>query len=678
MIVIIWEGKNPYIIKVSWSNTTPLSPNEQIKVIQLYKPMIFDFEDRIIDHTMRPGSNYFHTLNANSRKLSVMYRNEYGEDIPAQKPHWDGTLNVTNNNFLSIDNLNLLTNMSGVTHTHTVLKNISFQDIELKLVFNRNDGSTYNHFIPLNAPTNYSACIGAEGTIGGNKKDYQMGLAQIFYYYLKIGDRYIGVKVEVSIVLLYHGNDFEPLGVIDAVKFFPQIKFAFDSKRKDDPDLLPNYNEFVVYPENDSRFNLLTLSGLPTDIDIDSCNVDGYKARVKMTANNNSMHHVEIRDDGSGNYIDYNHFRYAREEGIAIPKLFEKYFDLSLLPSNMPSFFTDSNDSEADDEGGIRKFPFYHLYGAVAPPTWAYIFDYLKPNLTEEHEIQAVYGRQDLQSKSNAFDKERGAQYLWPQNSNPGNKKVTLTKKARQAEYDNIHFHGYMGKYADNNQPVIHAPICGYCCFHLHWRWSQLNYNLNAMGMTRLATAGGSPNRFNGWETSGEKKGDGFGLPLIPPNQSLKIAVTNENKTPFSRDSVLNPTATPEELNNNIKTVWYSVDLLDYPIRSQTGHLVFEQGAGYAFRYNPQAERIYKTIRTVINVMRYQAIFFPPGIPPVIPPVVVSFLAEVLNHMETPDMFEIVYRLMRFFNWETQISDVNQVPNGNYHPSVTEPSMEKL
>lgn len=472
--------------KVAWSKNSHFDIAEYFKVAFNSKTYVFDFDQPTTDPKMKLGNQYFHNLGSGQDQLSSIYNNDYGSTIPESKPQWEGRLNMSRNNFLAIDTLVLKTSQH---HVHSVLRNLSFEDIGVNIAFERNDGSTYIHYTPLPALKNYTSYVGTEGAIGSKKNDYQIGLKQVLLYYVRLGSIYLGIRLELSATFLYHANDFEPLGVIDAVKFFPQIKFSSDSINIFDSVLYPDAEGTILLPNLDSRYNLLSLQGLPQDIDLNSGRIHSYKARVKMTANNNNSHHVDIVNDGAGHLIDFNHFKKLREEEIPIPSMFEKYFYTFSVPSNIPGFFVDSNASGEDEDKKTRKFPAYHV-SAEDPPTWAFIFDYLKPNITQESEIVAVYGKQDLTTKPDSFN-ERSKSYIYPPN-NPSNTKITLTKTPRQGEYDNIHFHGYMGHYADNDQIVIHAPICGFCCFHLHWRWSKLNYTLNTGTIAKMLNSGDS------------------------------------------------------------------------------------------------------------------------------------------------------------------------------------------
>lgn len=647
-----WDNNSVYIVKgfdsASRTSLIPITPSFKT-------------------NTLKPGVAYFNTLDETSGQLKELYKSEMGYEPPPIRPYWDGVLMASNNHFFEINNLVLKTTEPGSTHVHShnVLKNLSFRDIAVQLKFKRNDGSAYSKVILLQAPANYKSYVGAEG-----KKDkqlrYQLGVKQEFEYYIKLNNnKYICILLELSVVFMYHGNDFEPLGVIDAVKFFPQIRFTSHEINFTDKNLYPANSDRYNLPEDEPSMNLISLTDLPTDIDTNSCKIHSFKGRVKMTANNNNSHHVDIRPDGNGNYIDYNHLRNLREIGYPIPEIIEKYFDNSIVNSNVPGFFTDSNYSGKDQKN--RMTPRYHL-AYVFPPTWQYIFDYVKPDITQETEIQATYGFQDKTSENaDKFKAERIVKYTYPSGTDNF---ITLMKTSRQGEYDNIHFHGYMGKYADNNLPVIHAPICGFCCFHLHWRWAKLNYDLNSSYINQLILAKGDPTRFNGWTNEGINDGTGFGLPLIPPNQSLKIAITNEDKTPFSIDLVLDPDGDNSTLDYDIKSVWYSVDVLNPEIIPSGSYVVLEQGAGYAFRYSASVENVFRNAKTITKIL--------------IPELAVLDDLHLLltnvtffNLLSTADLFEITYRLMRVFNTGTY-ANLEQVPRGNYRPNINEPSMEKL
>lgn len=613
---------------------------------------------------------YFHDLNSTTGKLTELYKNERGQVPFPYKPYWDGVLTVANNDFFSIDDLVLVIQKDANSHKHVhpVLKQLSFQNIGVEFEFQTNEGGTYRHYMLLPTPENYNSYVGAEGSKDDQVR-YQLGMKQEYFYYLKLNDnRYITIKLELSFVFMYHGNDFEPLGVIDASKFFPQIRYTVEELNFTDKELYPEPGgDVYLLPEEMPSLVALQLTSLPSNIDVNSCKVRGFKGRVKMTANNNSLHHVDIRPDGQGNFIDHNYLKQVREwiPAPPIPSMIEKFFNQSLVDSNVPGFYTDSNYSGKDAKS--RMFPIYRIYGAM-PPTWAYIFDYVKPNILREAEIQATYGIQD-RSQSNAikFQAERKVKYTYPLGTE---KAITLVKKSRQGQYDNIHFHGYLGYYKDNSLPVIHAPICGLCCFHLHWRWSKLNYDLNGSIFRPLTPAKGNPTRFNGWTSDGYNLGGGWGLPLIPPNQSLKIALTNENKVPFNREFVINPAGTPASLDEKVKTIWYSVDVLNNVLDDEVSYVVLEQGAGYAFQYSEDVETAFRYAKRVIR-------FLTPRLAAMND--IYNFLTDnsIYNILSTSDLFEITYRMMRVYNLGTY-ADVEQVPNGDYQSNINQPTMEDL
>jgi len=662
---VLWNGEDdPDTSLIQKVLSTLATPFKKKNLVQ-YTPVD-------IGGTIKGDSqNYFHTLDSNSGQLSNIYQGETGQAPFPFKPHWEGLLTVSQGGFIKITDLNLVTqlNQTSHKHIHTVLKELSFHTIGVEFEFQRTSGGTYRHFLLLPAPQNYSSYIGAEG-IKDKQSKYQLGVKQQYLYYLKLSNNnYIIIRLEVSIVFMYHGNDFEPVGVIDAVKFFPQIKFGVEEVVFSDTELYPDTgSDIYVLPEDTIHAIGLTLDNLPSDVDINSCKVHNLKGRVKMTANNNSSHHIDVGPDGSGNYIDHNHFAGLRLRNIPIPAEVEKYFNPTILNSNLPGFYTDSN--YAGKDGKSRFYPYNLPFFVPDPPTWATIFDYVKPNIAKETEIQAVYGIQDKTSGNiEKFKEERKVKYTYPPLSDYA---LTLVKKSRQGEYDNIHFHGYLGYYADNQLPVAHAPICGFCCFHLHWRWSKLNYKLNSNMVVRQFTGSGDPTRFNGWNDKGINDGSGFNLPLIPPNQSLRIAITNEEKVPFNKEFVIDPTGNPANLNPDIKSVWYSVDILhdqtDPGIERR--YVILEQGAGYAFRYSVNLEDVFDYIKNVISG-------FNPVIGEMTDLVDILNLPNVFDILTTADLFEINYRLMRMSNIGPY-SSYEQVPNGDYQPNINNPSMKDL
>lgn len=662
---VLWNGEDePDTSVIDKVLNTITAPFQKKSIVQ-YKT--FDIGGTIKGDTQ----NYFHTLDANTGKLSKIYEGEIGRPPFPYKPYWEGLLSVSNGGFIKITDLNLITQLNETSHkhTHTVLKELSFHTVGVEFELKRTNGQIYRHFVLLPAPPNYSAFVGAEG-IKDNQRRYQLGVKQFYLYYLKLSNNnYILIRLEISIVLMYHGNDFEPTGVIDAVKFFPQIKFGVEDVVFSDGELYPESGSSIyILPENLSHTIPLTLDNIPSDVDINSCKVHSLKGRVKMTANNNSSHHINVGQDASGNYVDFNHFKELRRLGIPIPSQVEKYFNPAILNSNLPGLYTDSN--YAGKDGKSRFYPYDLPFFVPDPPTWATIFDYTKSNISKETEIQAVYGMQD-KSTGNAekFREERKVKYTYPPQSEYA---LTLVKKSRQGEYDNIHFHGYLGYYADNQIPVAHAPICGFCCFHLHWRWSKLNYKLNSNQLIRQLSGKGDPRRFNGWTDKGINDGSGFNLPLIPPNQSLRIAITNEDKVPFNKEFVVNPDANPATLNANIKSVWYSVDIqhnmTDPNVESR--YVILEQGAGYAFQYSEDIEKVFRYIKNVITRLT-------PFIGEMTDLADLLNLPNAFDILSTADLFEINYRLMRMVNIGTY-SSYEQVPHGDYQPNINNPSMKDL
>lgn len=667
--------------KVLWKEDRDYDRPGPFKPLNNPRVKLFDFEIDEWSSTDK-GNNFFNTLNFSTGKLSELYKASHSSSNSypdSSKPYWDGVVHLEDNNYLRIEDLVLKAPMEddpSMIHSHKVLQSLSFQDVGITIRFDQNDGSYYDTFVPLPLfPANYQSFVGIEGTYKESKR-YQMGLNQVFYFYMKIGDKYLGLKVEFSLVLCYPRNDFEPLGVIDAGLFYPQIKFYSGTFDISDTDVFPPTGS-ILLPEMNSLYTpisapvtvataISTTSDLPAGVIESSFRIHRYQGRVKMVANNDNSDHVNLQTVNGVTY-DFNHFKKVREDGkmSLIPDMFEKVFDSDAPPLNVPGLYTDSNGSGFETDK--RLYPAYYLT-SIYPPTWAYIFDYKKANLQYQTEIKAVYGFQDNNFSSTPqgkFAPLRTRKYKYPL-LNTGNHAIGLTKYARQGEYDNIHFHGYLGNYKDNSSIVLHAPICGFCCFHLHWRWSPLNYDLNSNRLFQLLTASGNASRFLGWKVDGTGKNTDPGGPLIPPNQSLRIAITNPDIQPYDGENVLDPNAAPSLLSTNVKAVWYSFDIINVPVLSPS-FVVMEQGAGYAFQYSKSVNRLIGfgefMVKRIVNLL---------------PLAIRQFIDDVIDDLDTQDYFEIIYRLMRFFNFDANFSTFDQIPDGIYSPNSDNISMESL
>lgn len=390
------------------------------------------------------------------------------------------------------------------THNHPVFKKVEFRDIiitldidgvEKKIYLDKNS-INYDNIEPLYVDRS----VGFDGVLD-EKGGYQMGIKQTLFYQISCGDTFLDIEIQFSFVFMYPFNDFEPTGVIDASKIFPQIEI-FSSKSN-----LNNYINFGLdglYPVD-----------VPEGKDGNKIKIKKYNARIKLTCNNNSDKHITV--DANGNDVDYFKDLPLSE----IPPMFQRNFNFKsfgydIETRNIVGLYTDSNFGTARKEGTADSFRdkpnikfeittgdifdvlgplinkyLYTLFRNAEPAAlWSNIFDYGRYNLIQETEFVAVHGIQSnkFNTKSAKFTPSVNV-YTYPPNQS--NYKITLLKEPRQAAYDNIHLHGYLGHYTDNLQPVIHAPICGYCCFHMHWRWSKLNVDLAGSPILRLGTGGG-------------------------------------------------------------------------------------------------------------------------------------------------------------------------------------------
>lgn len=488
----------------------------------------------------------------------------------------------------------------------------------------------------------------------------------------------ITVEVEYSFTFMYPKNDFEPTGVIDASKIFPQVYFKYIKEIK--MDMTPYQNHPNAY-----------LINVPEGKNGNKIKVKNLYARTKIVCNNNSSHHLNNLDN---NGYDGDYFGSLRD-GNHIPLMFEKKYDINKKYNNTVGFYTDSNTGTIKSSGNSdkRARPTFQItLDSIVPdiiekrfqpaPFWNNIFDYGTYNLVNSTEFNAVNNINQIRQTTKYFPSD-----LEPQ-------PLTVIKEPRQGAFDNIHLHGYFGFYLDNDQPVIHAPICGYCCFHMHWRWSGLNdeiINSSSIGGASQGFMEGFERLFNvepkyrGWgkpskSSSQELPFTRVGAPLIPSDQTLHIAVTPTTFTPEDRTGAVITPETIVPLEQTEKTIWYSVK-----IENEFGevgmHLSMEQGCGYAFRYSKVGETMKSTLDSSFP-SRYRTILTDPQyeIPGVYDQTFLDYVYD-FNTQDTglsdTEFFEMQYRFMRFFNQApngVNRTYVNQVPIINMGAVGTDPN----
>lgn len=192
-----------------------------------------------------------------------------------------------------------------------------------------------------------------------------------------------------------------------------------------------------------------------------------------------------------------------------------------------------------------------------------------------------------------------------------------------------------------------------------------------------------SKDKYKGWHTDTNTilmqepfKKDG--MPLIPYEQQLKIAITDPDVDPLDEENNVTPTANPT-LNLAEKAVWYCVEIINDDFGNNNMHLVLEQGCGYAFDYsdagksnveNPEGyavlpklfrkiceENFGITENNYANFLNY----------------IYDESASDRTQLEPNEFYEIQYRIMRLFNdlipnIPSGRSQLNQVPGVNESP----------
>lgn len=617
---------------------------------------------------------------------------------PYKKGGWVADIQEANNR-ISINNVFIKPDTSTNLHNQSVFSSVEFRNIVITLDIDGVkkkiglDQDSANYISPDNVEIRRE--IGFSGMdIGSDSQDgydYQAGLKYTIQYSILCSNTVIFLTIDYTFVFTYPLNDFEPTGLIDACKIFPQINFRSRQvtlKEYSDKSFSPS---FTIIPPPGKNGNKIK--------------IEKYNARVKLNCNNNSSHHITAQDG-----YDINYFPKLRSSGN-LPDMFERKFKPELLNSNIVGLYSDSNygttntDGSDDKKRDRPKYKFKILPGKWSQPSpfWGNIFDYSKYNLKNEIEFIAVYGTQSNRYQNYKFSDtmgERKSTHDYPIGQSQN--KISIQKERRQGAYDNIHLHGYLGHYKDNDQLVIHAPICGYCCFHMHWRWSGLNADISANPAIRLGNNGftaainATGRSFKGWDdfhTEGvfQVPNESKGLSLIPFEQQLKIAITHTNINPKDEENNVTPT-TNTILESNNKAFWYCVDIINTENEMFNSHLVLEQGCGYAYDYSKDAKKLVEKsiIQTTINnttvsiKLRFLASLFRKILEEneslnAADPIFLDYICRGIvnkdSDLTTQELFEIQYRLMRLFNEIDSTKPagrnfLNQIPAINDNPTV--------
>lgn len=276
--------------------------------------------------------------------------------------------------------------------------------------------------------------------------------------------------------------------------------------------------------------------------------------------------------------------------------------------SNATSVICTSNVGLRDSERDVPQ---------LGDPLWDVVFDYFRGDLRNELFFAAVFPESDPSMGT----VPRPAVCRWPNPTSDFN----IVKFARQGAYDDVHTHGVMAVDpkvpatgpADEGNYQVDAPGCGEACFHLHWRWAPAGFDRatkltasffavsyrgeegTALPESKRIVIADKGLQFLGW---GKPAGGDWqsnilkGAPLIPPNQRLRIAVTDPSRDSsyvagkvsdgsVTLGSSFERTGGPDDRK---RALWYMVEI-DAPKEEQR-QVVFEQGAGFAFDYADDPE----------------------------------------------------------------------------------------
>lgn len=631
----------------------------------------------------------------------------------------------------------------GEPHTHNVFESVEFRDIVVRLKY-KNASGEHHYDLILDPKNDNYAAQGLQPKImhfgGYNGKsalheiddDYQMGIVQLRHFAFRCGEQIFIIAVDISIIFKYGFNDFDPAGSVSANKIYPQIFFQSYNVDKKSIDPIAST---VSIRDGEVLIPIVDLKPIINDSVLDdSITIEKYFGRIKMVCNNNNKHHVDLQKIGS-KWYDKNFLHDLRSSGkipIEIERNFKEGFDGNIL-----GLFTDTNNSGKPTLKFRPPYPSAQTFlggtfGADPPsPFWADTFDYIKYHVSKAEEFTAVYGKStskyddSLKEFSNTIQNS----FYYPFASYPMTSAVydssKIKKNPRQGAYDNVHLSGYLGHYEDNDKLVVHAPICGYCCFHMHWRWGALAFpsaNKTSVSIARELSEKLEgdlyASNYIGWGStmpkSSHKSNDmpqdqsSYDWPLIPWNQTLRMAFTDpdDDKYPDHITDRVLPLEDDTSLDPDRKAIWYCAEILNDKIGDS--HVVMEQGCGYAYNYSIGARQLNSLVNkriiwkleergTIAGAITSISNYFEEEI---LDPIF-NFKDDVDNHSfytkmkddttETLDklypntklLYEILYRIMRFFNGiktdSSHISNtyknLDQVPTNH---SVTDSTLKAL
>jgi hypothetical protein len=209
-----------------------------------------------------------------------------------------------------------------------------------------------------------------------------------------------------------------------------------------------------------------------------------------------------------------------------------------------------------------------------------------------------------------------------------------------------MHVHARMQNNDAEGNVQVHAPFCGHSCLHTHWRW------------TALSASNATNNR--GWAYRGWGTGPGAAAystdnsPLIPPNQTVRVALCRRNATRYNANNIINEAA-PATLDLLYKLIWYEATILKPNANEK--QVVFDHGMGWAYRYClPSENNTISKLYTLVN--SFSALVF-----------TISGIPALWTQQNVADFFEQdVYPFFRYIDGVKTLTGnaINQIPTGDY------------
>jgi hypothetical protein len=363
------------------------------------------------------------------------------------------------------------------------------------------------------------------------------------------------VEVKITFVTCAPKNDFDPGGAVLACKFYPQMAMRILDPSAPPQDWCAKSTPFKR--EGKKRPKATSLQGaivcvcnnvIPQTIQapgLEEFSTGTLKGSFFTDSNSTLFDNDYLMTENFAAEIG------AKHNGADIP-----YFGLwngSWRTGRLMASVGDGLTNVLQIGGSTALFGYKQRAGPLLPH-WSWLFDYASPALTQRKEITAATyaegaGETTLDG-SNPGAVERIKEIPYPDSKYV----MTILKKGRQGQYDNIHVHAALPLM--NGKELVAAPFCGDMCFHLHWRW----------GLDAVSSIA-APYAFLGWGPTGEGifgAHSTLGAPLIPPNQHLRVV-----GDPASDNSTL--------------TITYDVTALGPAINAW--QVFLEQGMGIAFRY---------------------------------------------------------------------------------------------